>query len=150
MLPITMCAPSAREWHVILVDSTVWIDLLRARQTRPVERLRRLLEMGEAAVAPVIVQEVLQGATDAPAFGKLAERFTALPMLGTADDSLALHVEAAHLYARARWQGITPRSPHDCLIAAIAINHGVPLLHDDRDFENLAQVEPKLKLIPRN
>lgn len=135
---------------MILVDSTVWIDLLRVRQTRPVARLRRLLEIGEAAIAPVIVQEILQGAADAPAFGKLAERFTALPMLGTRDDPLTLHVEAARLYARARWQGITPRSPHDCLIAVIAITHAVPLLHDDRDFEHLAEVEPKLKLVLRD
>jgi len=138
---------------VILVDSTVWIDLLRGRRTRPVMLLRRLLDIGEAAIAPVIVQEILQGAADAPAFGKLAERFTALPMLGTQDDLISLHVEAARLHARARWQGITPRSPHDCLIAVIAviaITHAVPLLHDDRDFEHLAVVEPKLKLVPRD
>lgn len=135
---------------MILVDSTVWIDLLRARQTPPVELLHHLLEIGEVATAPVIVQEILQGATDTQAFSKLAERFTALPMLGVEDDPLALYVEAARLYARARWQGITPRSPHDCLIAVIAIVHDAPLLHDDRDFEHLAQVEPKLELIPRN
>jgi predicted nucleic acid-binding protein len=49
---------------VILVDSTVWIDLLRARQRKPVERLRHLIDLGEAAVAPVIVQEILQGAVE--------------------------------------------------------------------------------------
>jgi predicted nucleic acid-binding protein len=46
-------------------------------------------------------------------------------------------------------QGVTPRSPPDCLIAATAVDKRIPLLHDDRDFEHLAQVEPKLKLIPR-
>jgi predicted nucleic acid-binding protein len=28
----------------------------------------------------------------------------------------------------------------DCLIAAVAITHGVPVLHADRDFDALAQV----------
>jgi predicted nucleic acid-binding protein len=134
---------------VILVDSTVWIDLLRNCETVPVTRLRKLLDAGEATVAPVIVQEVLQGAIDAAGFAKLRRYFVAMPMSGV-DNSLELHVAAGRLYARARWQGITPRSPHDCLIAATAIDEGIPLLHDDRDFEHLAAVEPKLKLVPRH
>jgi predicted nucleic acid-binding protein len=133
---------------VILVDSTVWIDLLRNCQTVPVSRLRKLLDAGEATVAPVIVQELLQGATDAAGFAKLRRYFTAIPMSG-AENSLELHIAAGRLYAHARWQGVTPRSPHDCLIAATAVDKRIPLLHDDRDFEHLALVEPKLKLIPR-
>jgi hypothetical protein len=54
---------------------------------------------------------------------------------------------AAHLYARCRWAGITPRSANDCLIAVHAILGGVPLLHRDRDFDLIASVEPKLILI---
>lgn len=50
------------------------------------------------------------------------------------------------LFARCRWQGITPRSPHDCLIACLAVQHATPLLHDDRDFEQLALVESALVL----
>ncbi len=133
---------------MILVDSTVWIDLLRNGDTVPVSRLRKLLDAGEATVAPVIVQELLQGAADAAGLAKLHRYFTAIPISG-AGDSLELHVAAGRLYARARWQGITPCSPHDCLIAATAIQERIPLLHDDRDFENLALVEPKLNLIPR-
>ncbi len=99
-------------------------------------------------LAPVIVQEVLQGAANASAFDKLYKYFTAMPM-SSAEDPTELHVAAGRLYARARWRGITPRSPHDCLIAVTAIEEDVPLLHDDRDFEQLGQIEPKLKLIPR-
>ena len=134
---------------MILVDSTVWIDLLRNYETVPVSRLRKLLDAGEATVAPVIVQELLQGATDAAGFAKLHRYFTAIPISG-AENSLELHVAAGRLYARARWQGVTPRNPHDCLIAATALDNRIPLLHDDRDFEQLAVVEPKLKLIPRH
>ncbi len=133
---------------MILVDSTVWIDLLRSSETIPVGILRKLLDAGEATVAPVIVQELLQGATDAGGFTKLRRYFTAIPMLG-AGNSLELHVAAGRLYARARWQGVTPRSPHDCLIAATAVHNRIPLLHDDPDFEHIALVEPKLILIPR-
>jgi len=134
---------------LILVDSTVWIDLLRNCETVPVSRLRTLLDAGEATVAPVIVQELVQGASDAAGFARLQRYFTAIPITG-AGNSLELHVAAGRLYARARWQGVTPRSPHDCLIAATAVYQRIPLLHDDRDFESLSRVEPKLKLIPRH
>jgi predicted nucleic acid-binding protein len=133
---------------VILVDSAVWIDLLRNRETMPVARLRRLLELGEAAASPVIAQEVLQGAKNPQAFSKLRNYFTSIPLLG-AHRTVELHIAAAELYARARWRAITPRSPHDCLIAVTAVEEEVPLLHDDRDFEHLAAVEPRLKLVPR-
>lgn len=149
MLRITTCAQFVSGWSVILVDSTVWIDLLRNFETVPVARLRKLLDLGEATVAPVIVQEVLQGAVNVAAFTKLHRYFAAMPISG-ADNSVELHVAAGRLYARARWQGVTPRSPHDCLIAVTAIEEDLPLLHDDRDFEHLATVEPALKLVPRH
>jgi predicted nucleic acid-binding protein len=133
---------------MVLVDSTVWIDLLRKRQTPAVARLRKLLELGEAAAAPVIAQEVLQGASNAETFAALRHYFAGLPLLGR-DHAVELHVAAAELYAHARWQAVTPRSPHDCLIAVTAMLADTPLLHDDRDFELLAGVEPRLKLIPR-
>ncbi len=133
---------------MVLVDSTVWIDLLRKRTTACVARLRKLLELGEAAAAPVIAQEVLQGAANSDAFRALHRYFMALPLLG-ADRTVELHIAAADLYARARWQAMTPRSPHDCLVAATALFSDVPLLPDDKEFERLAAIEPRLKLVPR-
>jgi predicted nucleic acid-binding protein len=133
---------------VILVDSTVWIDLLRKRRTKPTAILERLLDLGEAAVTLVIVQEILQGAADASSFERLHAHFLPLPLLESRSGA-ATHVAAAELYARCRWAGITPRSPHDCLIAMVAVEHDVWLLHDDRDFEHLAEMEPNLRLIPK-
>lgn len=143
-----MFAASGGAWRVVLVDSTVWIDLLRKRESAAVRRLRNLLALGEAAVAPVIVQEILQGAANRSAFEKLRKYFSSLPLVGT-DRIAERHIAAADLYARARWRAITPRSPNDCLVAVTAIEENMPLLHDDIDFEQLAVAEPKLKLVPR-
>jgi predicted nucleic acid-binding protein len=66
----------------------------------------------------------------------------------TATDAREAARSAAHLYARCRWAGVTPRSANDCLIATYAIFAGIPLLHRDRDFELIAGVEPKLMLVP--
>ena len=126
---------------MVLVDTTVWINWLRNSQDSAVLSLDKLLEEGDAVLAPVILQEILQGAASAAALITLREQFEALPMLLP---NAATYAEAGALYARCRWQGITPRSPHDCLIARLAIENKVPLLHDDRDFEYIASIEPSL------
>jgi len=59
-----MCVRCARAWAlaVILVDSSVWIDLLRDVQTAQTLALRELLPRREAALTAVVYQEILQGA----------------------------------------------------------------------------------------
>lgn len=127
---------------MVLVDTTVWIDWLRATATHATRRLDELLDEGEAALAPVILQELLQGAASPRALRTLREEFEDLPMLMPRPGTTT-YAAAGALYARCRWRGYTPRSPHDCLIAQLAIEHQAPLLHDDRDFERIAEVESK-------
>ena len=57
------------------------------------------------------------------------------------------HLRGARLYVRCRWAGFTPRSGNDCLIACCAIEADEPLLHEDRDFCSIAEVEPALVLV---
>jgi predicted nucleic acid-binding protein len=128
---------------VVLVDTGVWIDWLRGESSAAAGALTALLDEGEACIAPVILQELLQGARSLAALQTLRRRFLALPMLRGADVA-ATHAQAGEIYARCRWQGITPRSPHDCLIVATAVEHGVPLLHEDCDFTVLGTVEKRL------
>jgi predicted nucleic acid-binding protein len=61
---------------------------------------------------------------------------------------LSTHEIAADLFRRARSSGLTIRSANDCLIAALALEHGALLVHNDRDFLALAQVEPSLLIFP--
>ena len=131
---------------MVLVDSSVWVDLLRDARTAQTLALRRLLPEGEAALAPVIYQVILQGAASSERFTKLKRYFRTQPFLNPAHP-VGTWEAAAELYMRCRLRGITPRSPHDCLVARIALEHKVPLLHDDRDFEAIAQVEPRLKFL---
>jgi predicted nucleic acid-binding protein len=128
---------------VVLVDSSIWIDLLRGRTTTQVAALRRLLQADDAALTPVIYQEILQGAASPERFAKLREYFRSLPFLLPAHP-IETYAAAAELYVAFRQRGLTPRSPHDCLVARIAAEHAVPLLHDDRDFEALARIERRL------
>jgi len=47
--------------------------------------------------------------------------------------------QAAHIYFTCRRHGITIRSTIDCIIAQLAIEHDLILLHSDRDFEQIAK-----------
>jgi predicted nucleic acid-binding protein len=97
-------------------------------------------------LAPPILQEVLQGADGRERFARWDRILGELPLL-LLPDMRAGSRAAARLYAQCRWRGVTPRSANDCLIAVHAIEHGMPLLHCDRDFEQIAGVEPRLQLL---
>ena len=47
--------------------------------------------------------------------------------------------QASTLYRQCRASGETVRKLMDCLIASIAIRNGLPLLHQDSDYEILAR-----------
>jgi predicted nucleic acid-binding protein len=127
-----------------LVDTSVWVDFLRGRATPKVGALEGLLA-GEEIVGttPTIIQELLQGAESPKRFdelrGYLGELACYLP-----EEPVESHVRAARLYQACRRAGRTPRSSNDCLIAQVAIEHSLVLLHDDRDFDAIASVSGAL------
>ena len=131
----------------MLVDSSVWIAYLRGDNLVEVALLSEALERGEPIwLAPPILQEVLHGADSPDRFTRWDRVLGELPMVIAPDPREAAR-SAAHLYARCRWAGVTPRSANDCLIATQAIHASMPLLHRDRDFGLIAGVEPKLMLV---
>ena len=133
---------------MFLVDTSVWVDYLRGNVTRQVDALKELLA-GDliVGIAPIILQEILQGADSDERFEKWRKYFSGLCCYSPADP-VASHVAAARLYQDCRHAGKTPRSSNDCLIARIAIEHDVVLLQDDRDFAAIASVAPQLRLHP--
>lgn len=131
-----------------LVDTSVWVAYLRGNATPWVDVLKALLTGDQiVGVAPIILQEVLQGADTNERFEKWRTYFTGLCCY-LPGDPVAAHVEAARMYQACRRAGKTPRSSNDCLIARIAVEHSLVLLHDDRDFEAIASVTPELRLYP--
>lgn len=131
----------------MIVDSSVWIAHLRGTNSLAARRLASALTKRELIGLPdIVLMEVLRGARDATNFLRLERAFLTLPRFIPADPR-QLARNAAHLYARCRWAGFTPRSGNDCLIACCAIEAGQPLLHEDRDFRSIAGIEPGLVLI---
>jgi predicted nucleic acid-binding protein len=132
---------------VILVDTSVLIDLFSGRENRPTLLLRRLIQDSEPFyLAPPIIREVLQGARNEADWRRLRSYLTSQMMVDVTD-GLASEVAAARIYFECRRRGLTVRSAADCLIAQIALESDLALLHNDRDFEAIRKVRP-LKTLP--
>jgi predicted nucleic acid-binding protein len=123
---------------VLLVDTSVWIEVFRKPSRF---RLETVAKLDEVVTCLPVIQEVLQGFRDEAAFRIAREAVFALPVV---ESPLRREVieEAVDLYRSARRVGRTVRSSVDCLIAACAIRHGLTVLHRDRDYGTLAELSP--------
>jgi predicted nucleic acid-binding protein len=126
---------------VILVDSSTWVEFLRASGSPAHFRLRSALQDGtDLACTDVIVMEILAGArddADRDRLRRLLYGLEFLPVEGPAD-----YENAAELYRLCHRGGETPRKLSDCLIAAVAIRNEVELLCEDADFRAIARHGP--------
>ncbi len=120
----------------VLVDSSVWIAYLRDSGGPELELLEQLIGEQRAATTDVVLLEVLAGTTDEERAARLRRFLAGAELLRQQSPVDAEH--AAALYRACRRAGDTPRSLNDCLVAAVALRHGVPVLHRDRDFTVLA------------
>lgn len=121
---------------MILVDTSIWIDVFRTR--RPLD-LEALVDLDDVATCLPVVQEVLQGFRDEHAHRRAREAMLAFPIV---ESPLGAEVflEAVDLHRTARRGGRTVRSSVDCLIAACAIRHDLEVLHRDRDFAAISEI----------
>jgi predicted nucleic acid-binding protein len=122
---------------VILVDTSAWIELLRASGHPAHLTLRHHLERrSPLATTEPVVMELLAGARSRSEHSRLRARLLALPLLELG--GLADFESAADLYRACRDRGATIRRLMDCLIAAVAIRENATVLHNDQGFEALA------------
>lgn len=122
---------------MIVVDTSVWIDVLRGTPTRQARRCVELIEGGEpVALTDVIFTEILQGLRSEHEAKLVEDHLRAFPILRL--EGLDDFLLAANLYRAARKKGVTIRKTLDCLIAAPCVRTNAPLLHADADFDRLA------------
>lgn len=132
---------------MLLIDSSVWIDWLRGSDTDTVRFVQAREGQEELALTQMIYLEVLQGVSSERQFAVTQKILGAQTMLLPLHE-LETFAAAAQLYRQARQQGLTIRKSTDCLIAAIALEQGALLVHNDRDFLALAQSTPHLQVYP--
>ena len=123
---------------MILVDTSAWVEFLRGTDHPAADRVAQAVS-SEMATCDAIRMEVLAGGRDEAHLVELRgllARATQLPTTSRHYD------DAARLFRHARSRGLTVRRLIDCLIAAVAIDADVPILHADRDFDALAECCP--------
>lgn len=118
---------------MIIVDSSVWIDLLWGTRNRHTIWLDASLGKEQIGLTSLILCEVLQGARAEAHFRKYHRLLLSLPVFETITIEIA--VAAAQNFRRLRKRGITIRNATDCMIATFCIEEGYHLLHRDHDFD---------------
>ena len=125
---------------MILIDTSAWVEYLRATGSAAAIEVRRLLstEVDRVVMCEPVAMEILSGAVDDDKHAKLEQLVNGLPSLGI-DDAVDFR-SAAAIYRAARRAGQTIRSINDCLIAAVSMRHGASIIHRDADFEVIAAI----------
>ena len=116
----------------ILVDSSVWIDNLRSKDTPQVRKLRAIERPQSIIVGDLVLVEVLRGAHDERHAKRLEAEMRQFETVSLCNVELAPLVAANDRLLRSK--GVTVRKLVDLVIATFCIEHDHRLLHSDRDF----------------
>ena len=121
---------------MILVDSSVWIDYFNGRRTWQTDTLDDLLSDVPVIMGDLILTEILQGFRSDNDFESAKSYLSDLPFLQMGGYQVA--VQSAQNYRTLRKRGVTVRKTIDVIIGTFCILEGLPLLHDERDFDPMA------------
>jgi predicted nucleic acid-binding protein len=121
---------------LILVDSSVWIDYFNGVSKWQTNFLDQALASEPIVMGDLILTEVLQGFRSDQDFETAHSFLKELPFKQIGGYKIA--VQSADNYRSLRKAGITVRKTIDVIIATFCIVEGLPLLHDDRDFEPIS------------
>ena len=125
---------------MILVDTSVLIDFFKGTKNDSVTCLKDIIQNQiPFGIASVVYQELLQGAKTKKEY-TLLNKYLRYQRFFHPKDPITTYEKAAMIYFSCRKKGITVRSTIDCLIARIAIEHDLFLLHNDKDFVHMAPV----------
>ncbi|MDO8391556.1 MAG: PIN domain nuclease [Actinomycetota bacterium] len=123
---------------MLVADTSAWVEYLRRTGSPSHLALLAAVDDDTVILLEPVRAELLTGARskhELAELRRLLEGF-AVELVQPRDDFDA----ACDLYHRCRAVGITPRGLIDCLIAAMALRAGHPLLHADRDLAAIAAV----------
>jgi predicted nucleic acid-binding protein len=128
-----------------LCDTSVWISYFRDPEGQIAYRLDSLLDEDRGSVVgcPPVRMELSMDDQDLRR-RRVLRVYDGFRTVGVMDDDFDL---AAALYRAARIKGHTVRSPLDCVIAAIALRADATLVHNDVDFDRMAECVPDLAVL---
>ena len=120
----------------VLVDTSAWIESFRKAGSPDLKGyLTQAIRSGVAATAPIILLELLQGCRTEKERDGLRMRLESLDFLMIGD---AVWERAYALGFSLRRKGLSVPTA-DIVVAALAIENGSSLLHQDKHFELVAR-----------
>ncbi len=128
---------------MVLVDTSVFIEFFNGNKNSITKSLIGLLQSEEnICICGIIYQEVLQGIKSNKDYKEIK---SVLDEFAYINFNEKYFLSSVLLYRSLRAKGITIRKSLDVLIATIAIDNNIPILHNDKDFSHIASAS-KLKI----
>jgi predicted nucleic acid-binding protein len=118
---------------MVVVDTTVWIDYIHGLDTPHTNALDHELLHNQVVTGDLLITEFLQGFRHDRDFEAAKEIMDSLIYCDMLGKDIAL--KSAMNFRFLRQKGITVRKTADVIIGTFCIEHNLPLLHNDRDFE---------------
>lgn len=127
-----------------LVDTSIWIESLKRNGDVKIQQwMKRALLEERVVIAPIIKVEILSGAVNEKQFIELKEELDSLTVLGKEPE---VWEKTANLNFTLRRKGFNiPLT--DVLISTWALIYDCVLVHQDRHYEMIREVEHNLKTL---
>jgi len=122
---------------MIFLDSTVLIDYFNGIPSWQVEYLDSILGEEVLIIGDIVLAEVLQGFRNDNDYQSAKRILIEFPCYPICNKELA--IKSAENFRTLRKQGITIRKTIDMIIATFCIENGLMLLHNDKDFDAMAE-----------
>jgi len=124
---------------MLLVDTSVLVDFLKGENNRKTALLETAMGRDVPyGIASYTFQELLQGTRSENEFITL-KMYLSTQTVYYLPQNIQTYEAAASMYLNLRRQGVEPKSTIDILIALTAIKNDLMLLHNDPDFDILAE-----------
>jgi predicted nucleic acid-binding protein len=124
---------------MMLIDTSLLVDVFRDKSGKAHAGFKRAVGRSDYVLTRMTQLELLQGAKTESEWDTLEKYLDGQDYVEAITRTWS---EAARTYFELRGKGFTVSSVLDCLIAQIAIERRLTLLHNDRDFELIAQSRP--------
>ena len=131
---------------MVLVDTSVLIGYFKKADGVPYDKMDYIIDNDiPYGICHYVYQEILQGSKNKHEYDLLKDYLITVPFYDLLYGKQSFE-NAALMFFNCRKKGITIRSTVDLIIAEIAIENGLYLLHNDMDFTNIAKIYGDLKI----
>ena len=122
---------------MVIVDTSAWIEYLGDGLPAVVEAVDSCLDKKLVGIGDLIYCEVMQGIRRKRQRDQVSALLLSLPEFNMVGFRIA--EKSAHNYRLLRSLGVTVRKTIDVLIATFCAENGFQLVHNDRDFDLMAE-----------